>query len=170
MRIWHWIFRFFTGPIRFFTEPKRAQEVAFSIYQLIHMLSAGREHHGPKSPERLLRGLGQLLRDEKRSDGRWITFKVPMTVREAFEVTLVVQPNDEFSLLIFGNETYGGFSLTCKLPANATVIDLQDGATWRRGRMRRYPATHQAQSRARCRRGIPDMMGDRQARLDLVLV
>ena len=43
---------------------KRAEVVAQSISQLIHMLSAGRENHGPTGPERLLRGLAPFLSED----------------------------------------------------------------------------------------------------------
>jgi hypothetical protein len=43
---------------------KRAELVAQSIGQLIHVLSAGREHHGPTGPETLLRGLAPFLSED----------------------------------------------------------------------------------------------------------
>ena len=54
----------FTRMFRFFSGPRRAQQIAYSIGQLIHMLSAGRENHGLESPERLLRGLGPLVNED----------------------------------------------------------------------------------------------------------
>ena len=47
-----------------FFNQKRADQVAQSISQLIHALSAGRENHGPTGPERLLRELATLLSED----------------------------------------------------------------------------------------------------------
>ena len=48
---------------------KRAELVAQSISQLIHVLSAGREDHGPTGPERLLRSLAPFLSEDSLASG-----------------------------------------------------------------------------------------------------
>ncbi len=120
-----------------FSGPRRARQVADSIAQLIHMLSYGRETLGPKNPERLLRRIGQVLGEEPISDSRMLRLLVPMTDREIFPVSLIVQPNDKCMLMIDGNQTYAGFHLSCSIPWGAPMIDLQHGARYRISRQSR---------------------------------
>jgi hypothetical protein len=109
---------------RFFGRAKRARAVASSIAQLIHMLSHGHETMGPKSPERLLRGLGTRVSEEMMGKTRVIRALVPMMPDEAMFVTLLVEATKQ-ALLIDGRDDYSGFSLSCGLPSRKIVIDLR---------------------------------------------
>src|SRR5215203_3964542 len=109
----------------FFSGPRRAREVAFSIGQLIHMLSAGRENYGVNSPERLLRGLGAVVNEDNLSGTRVITFLISMTTEVDFFVSLSTAQDSRHTLMFEGPDAYAGFFLNCGLPPIAIVIDLQ---------------------------------------------
>ncbi len=118
----------FTRMFRFFSGPRRAQQIAYSIGQLIHMLSAGRENHGLESPERLLRGLGPFVNEDTISGQRVITLLIPMTTEVDFFVKLATTPDSRHTLMIEGRDAYAGFTLSCGLPPRAVMIDLRPGA------------------------------------------
>jgi hypothetical protein len=67
---------------------KRADLVAQSISQLIHTLAAGREHHGPTGPERLLRGLAPPLSEDTIIGQRVVKLLVAMAGKARFFVSL----------------------------------------------------------------------------------
>jgi hypothetical protein len=114
----------------FFKRARRARTVAVSIGQLIHMLSAGRENHGEKSPERVLRGLGVKLSDSKISgEVRMVEVLVPMTVDTSLPVSLFIGSNGLQMITIKGDEEYFGFSFSCNLPFGAPRICLDQGAS-----------------------------------------
>jgi hypothetical protein len=119
----------------FFSGPRRARQAAFSIGQLIHMLSAGRENHGPKSPESLLRGLGTFVDEHMMGTTRVIRVLTPMTTEEDFFVSLMIDQHLVQTLIIEGRSVYAGFTLSCGLPKKTVIIDLQPtarhDATWR---------------------------------------
>src|SRR5262245_24338423 len=96
---------------------KRADRVAQSISQLIHILSAGREQDGPVGSERLLRGLAPLLSEDTIIGQRVVKLLVAMAGRAKFFVSLATAP-DHFGqrLTIDGRGEYSGFSLACALP------------------------------------------------------
>jgi hypothetical protein len=111
----------------FFGRAKRARTVAYSIGQLIHMLSRGYESMGPKSAERLLRGLGTDVQDERWGQDRVVRALVPITTDQAMFVSCCIKSTGDQFLMINGNDDYFGFSLTCKLPLRSVVIDLRPG-------------------------------------------
>ncbi len=108
-----------------FSRTKRANEVATSMGQLIHMLSYGLESMGPEAPERLLRKLASRSREEKTHLTRTVFALVPMTTTEEMVVNLIINSDANQTLMIEGNEKYAGFSLSCKLPPQAVLIYLQ---------------------------------------------
>jgi hypothetical protein len=114
----------------FFRKVKRARTVAASIGQLIHMLSAGRETLGEKSPERLLRGLGNnnVVERMMSADVRVVEALVPMTTDTSLPVSLFITPKGLQMITIAGDEEYFGFSLSCNLPHGAPRISLYPGA------------------------------------------
>ena len=89
------------------------------------MLSVGLETMGPKSPERLLRGLGTQIHEEQMPDAQVLTVLVPMTTDQAWTVSLFRKPDGQQILMIAGGNEYAGFSLTCGLPLKTVTIDLQ---------------------------------------------
>jgi hypothetical protein len=103
---------------RFFRAPKRAQTVAVSIAQLIQMLSAAH------NPERALRRLGTLVGEDMKGKTRVVTTLVEMTPGEEFTVSLAGGPNEQ-RLSIQGGNRYDGFTLTCALPPQTVLLDLQ---------------------------------------------
>jgi hypothetical protein len=113
----------------FFGRAKRAETIAASIAQLIHMISGGKEHIGPSSPERLLRRLGTNIKEETMGGGvRALRALVPMTTKQAFWVKLLMPPDNRPQVLtVEGNESYAGFTLSCGVPPKAITIDLQPG-------------------------------------------
>jgi hypothetical protein len=105
---------------------KRAELVAQSISQLIHVLSAGREDHGPTGPERLLRGLAPFLSEDTIIGQRVVKLLVAMAGKARFFVSLATAPDHSgHRLTIDGRGIYSGFSLACALPPRMVMIDLQ---------------------------------------------
>jgi hypothetical protein len=115
---------------RFCARAKQARTVSSSIGQLFHMLSAGYESHGPKSPERLLRGLGTEVVDEMMGKVRVVRALVPMTTEpeQAMWVSLLIEPDSGQTLMLVGDDEYLGFSLTCRLPLHTVIVGLQPPA------------------------------------------
>jgi hypothetical protein len=72
---------------------KRAELVAQSISQLIHVLSAGREDHGPTGPERLLRSLAPFLSEDTIIGQRVVKLLVAMAGKARFFVSLATAPD-----------------------------------------------------------------------------
>jgi hypothetical protein len=115
---------------------KRADQVAQSISQLIHMLAAGREDHGPIGPERLLRGLAPLLSEDTIIGQRVVKLLVAMAGKAKFFVSLATAPDHSGQrLTIDGRGEYSGFSLACALPPRTVMIDLQPSVVGRQARL-----------------------------------
>ena len=115
---------------------KRAELVAQSISQLIHMLSAGREDHGPAGPERLLRSLAPLLSEDTIIGQRVVKLLVAMAGKARFFVSLATAPDHSgHRLTIDGRGVYSGFSLACPLPPRTVMIDLQPSAVGYQARL-----------------------------------
>src|SRR5215471_5511334 len=72
---------------------KRAELVAQSITQFIHMLSTGREHHGPTGPETHLRGLDPFLSEDTIIGQRVVKLLVAMAGKARFSVSLATTPD-----------------------------------------------------------------------------
>jgi hypothetical protein len=115
---------------------KRADRVAQSISEFIHTLSAGREHHGPTGPERLLRGLAPLLSEDTIIGQRVVKLLVAMAGKAKFFVSLATAPDHSGQrLTIDGRGEYSGFSLACPLPPRTVMIDLQPSAVGHQARL-----------------------------------
>jgi hypothetical protein len=96
---------------------KRAELVAQSISQLIHVLSVGREHHGPTGPEKLLRGLAPFLSEDTIIGQRVVKLLVAMAGKARFFVSLATASDHSgHRLTVDGRGVYSGFSLACALP------------------------------------------------------
>ncbi len=126
----------------FLGRTKRANEVATSMGQLIHMLSHGLESMGPEAPERLLRKLASRSREELTHSTRAVVALVPMTAAEEMVVNLMIESDAKQTLMIEGNEKYAGFSLSCRLPPQTVLIYLQP--TFRLGITKDARALHSA--------------------------
>ena len=115
---------------------KRAELVAQSISQLIHLLSAGREDHGPTGPEKLLRGLAPFLSEDTIIGQRVVKLLVAMAGKARFFVSLATAPDHSgHRLTIDGRGVYSGFSLACALPPRTLMIDLQPSAVGYQARL-----------------------------------
>jgi hypothetical protein len=115
---------------------KRADQVAQSISQLIYMLAAGREDHGPIGPERLLRGLAPPLSEDTIIGQRVVKLLVGMAGKARFFVSLATAPDHSGQrLTIDGRGEYSGFSLACALPPRTVMIDLQPSVVGRQARL-----------------------------------
>ena len=115
---------------------KRADRVAQSISQLIHVLAAGREHHGPTGPERLLRGLAPPLSEDTIIGQRVVKLLLAMAGKAKFFVSLATTPDHSGQrLTIDGRGEYSGFSLACALPPRTVMIDLQPSVVGRQARL-----------------------------------
>jgi hypothetical protein len=113
----------------FFGRRRRAQTVAVSVAQLIHMFSFSHETLGPKGPERHLRGLGKRIEEETIGDTRVVRASVPMTADSDLFVSLLMKTEADQVLMIEGGYgDYAGFSLHCRLPATTIVVDLEPPA------------------------------------------
>jgi hypothetical protein len=134
----------------FFGNAKRAKQAAYSIAQLLHMLSAGHATTGPKAPERLLLGLGTTIIQQTTGDTRILKVLVPILPNEDFCVTLEVRPGDNHTLLVEGNRTYLGFWLSCRIPVKVPVIGVQGGVT--------YKVSHQARLLYAACRQLPNVV------------
>jgi hypothetical protein len=134
----------------FFGGRKRAETVATSIGQLIHMLSQGYESLGPQSPERALRRLASSVTEQRTGAGRTLNALVPITPDQAMWVSLLIDSTGDQGIHIGGNDTYFGFSLTCKLPLHAVIIDLQPATT--------RPVTKQARLLYAACRSMPNVV------------
>jgi len=107
-----------------FFNQKRADQVAQSISQLIHALSAGRENHGPTGPERLLRELATLLSEDTIIGQRVV------------KLLMATTPDHSSHRLTFdGRGVYSGFSLACFLPPRTVMIDLHPTAVGQHARL-----------------------------------
>ena len=114
----------------------RADSVAQSISQFIHMLAAGREHHGPTGAESLLRGLAPLLSDDTIIGQRVVKLLVAMAGKAKFFVSLATAPDHHGQrLTIDGRGEYSGFSLACALPPRMVMIDLQPSTVGHQARL-----------------------------------
>jgi hypothetical protein len=137
-----------------FFNKKRADRVADSIAQLIHMLSAGREQDGPKSPERLLRGLAPPLSEDTIIGQRVVKLLIAMTKKAKFLVSLATTPDhSSHRLTIDGRGVYSGFSLACALPPRTVMIDLRPS-----------PAGHQARLLYAACKAMPNVVERRDYR------
>jgi hypothetical protein len=99
---------------------KRADRVAQSITQLIHTLAAGREHHGPTGPERLLRGLAPPLSEDTIIGQRVVKLLVAMAGKAKFFISLATAPD------------HSGHRLT--IEGEASIPDFRWPAACRRER------------------------------------
>src|SRR5262249_53936724 len=100
-----------------FVHKKRADQVASSIGEFIHSLSARREHDGPSGPEKLLRGLAPPLRDARIIGQGVVKLIVALTRKAKFFVSLAPTPDHSgHTLTLDGRGVYSGFSLACPLP------------------------------------------------------
>jgi hypothetical protein len=137
-----------------FFNRKRADRVADSIGQLIHMLSAGRENHGPTSPERLLCELAPLLSEDTIIGQRVVELVIAMTTKAKFLVSLATAPDhSNHRLTIDGRGVYSGFSLACALPPRTVMIDLLPS-----------PVGHQARLLYAACKAIPNVVERRDFR------
>ena len=114
---------------------KRADQVAQSISQLIHMLAAGREDHGPIGPERLLRGLAPPLSEDTIIGQLVVKLLVAIAGKAKFFVSLATAPDHSGQRLTIGRGEYSGFSLACALPPRTVMIDLQPSVVGRQARL-----------------------------------
>src|SRR5262249_33791317 len=102
---------------------KRAELVAQSITQFIHMLSTGREHHGPTGPETHLRGLAPFLSEDTIIGQRVVKLLVAMAGKARFFVSLATASDHSgHRLTIDGRGGYSGVSLSFALPPPPVVI------------------------------------------------
>jgi hypothetical protein len=100
-----------------FVHKKRADQVASSIGEFIHSLSARREHDGPSGPEKLLRGLAPLLSEDRIIGQRVVKLIVALTRKAKFFVSLATTPDHSgHRLTLDGRGVYSGFSLACSMP------------------------------------------------------
>src|SRR5215510_5165183 len=114
----------------------RADQVAQSLSQLIHMLSAGRQHDGPTGPERLLRGLAPFLSEDTIIGQRVVKLLFAITGKAKFFVSLATAPDHSGQrLTIDGRGVYSGFSLACALPPRTIMIDLHPSAVGHQARL-----------------------------------
>jgi len=108
-----------------FVHRKRADQVACSIGEFIHTLSARREHDGPTGPEKLLRGLAPLLGEDRIIGQRVVKLIIALTRKAKFFVSLATAPDHStHRLTIDGRGVYSGFSLACKAMPN--VVERRD--------------------------------------------
>ena len=108
-----------------FVHKKRADQVASSIGEFIHSLSARREHDGPSGPEKLLRGLAPLLSEDRIIGQRVVKLIVALTRKAKFFVSLATTPDHSgHRLTLDGRGVYSGFSLACKAMPN--VVERRD--------------------------------------------
>jgi len=119
-----------------FVHRKRADQVACSIGEFIHSLSARREHDGPTGPEKLLRGLAPLLGEDRIIGQRVVKLIIALTRKAKFFVSLATAPDHStHRLTIDGRGVYSGFSLACPLPPRTVMIDLHPHATGQHARL-----------------------------------
>src|SRR5262245_24072926 len=117
---------------------KRAELVAQSITQFIHMLSTGREHHGPTGPETHLRGLAPFLSEDTIIGQRVVKLLVAMADKARFFVSLATASDHSgHRLTIAGRGVYSGgdFPLPAPLPPRTVMIDLQPSAVGYQARL-----------------------------------
>jgi hypothetical protein len=110
-----------------FRRVRLARQVAQGIHELICQLSIAAVSNGSDAPERLLRKLASQWRDETTGKTRALLALVPMTAEAPLPVTLMLEPDGQQLLVVEGGERYAGFSLTCHIPPQAAVLDLQPG-------------------------------------------
>src|SRR5215467_11005576 len=92
-----------------FLNQKRADQVAQSISQLIHTLSAGRENHGPTGPEGLPRELATLLSEDTIIGQRVVKLLMATTTKAKFLVSLATASDHSGHRLTFdGRRVYSG--------------------------------------------------------------
>ncbi|MFN3351029.1 hypothetical protein [Pseudorhodoplanes sp.] len=84
----------------FFRRAKLAKQVAYSIGQLIDMLSIGSETTGPQTPERLLRKLASQFREEENGHTRILLALVPIVDQEQLPLSLMMEPDEKQVLMI----------------------------------------------------------------------
>jgi len=119
-----------------FVHRKRADQVACSIGEFIHTLSARREHDGPSGPEKLLRGLAPLLSEDRIIGQRVVKLIIALTRKAKFFVSLATAPDHStHRLTIDGRGVYSGFSLACPLPPRTVMIDLHPRAAGQHARL-----------------------------------
>jgi hypothetical protein len=119
-----------------FVHKKRADQVACSIGEFIHTLSARREHDGPSGPEKLLRGLAPLLSEDRIIGQRVVKLIVALTRKAKFFVSLAAAPDHSgHRLTLDGRGVYSGFSLACPLPPRTVMIDLHPRAAGQHARL-----------------------------------
>jgi hypothetical protein len=119
-----------------FVHRKRADQVASSIGEFIHTLSARRENDGPAGPEKLLRGLAPLLSEDRIIGQRVVKLIVALTRKAKFFVSLAAAPDHSgHRLTLDGRGVYSGFSLACPLPPRTVMIDLHPRAAGQHARL-----------------------------------
>src|SRR5262245_12236899 len=115
---------------------KRAELVAQSITQFIHMHSTGREHHGPTGQETQLPAIAPFLSEDTIIGQRVVKLLVAMAGKARFFVSLATASDHSgHRLTIDGRGVYSRFSLGCALPPRTVMIDLQPSAVGYQARL-----------------------------------